>query len=259
MPARIDILEQRDPLAVPFLGSLLVHGSIVAAVVFGFVWMNRHSEKFGDLHPAGGPAYSVSPVHNIPIPQKQAPVNPVANDTQSLVPSAPAPQEVEKKQPAPARDEVLIPDKLRKQAEKPLTKQQYQQSAPQNQVYSRSRQALSSPMYSAQSGAGQVGVGPNTPLGNNRLGWYAELIRQKIAQAWNTNGLDGRSQNSPAIVSFYIMRDGTIRTPSIQQSSGNPTIDNTALRAVFQASPMPALPPQITESYISAQFTFNLR
>ncbi len=55
------------------------------------------------------------------------------------------------------------------------------------------------------------------------------------------------------------MRDGSVRTPAIQQSSGNPTIDNTALRAVFQASPMPPLPPQITESYISAQFTFNLR
>lgn len=255
----VDILDQRDPLTVPLLGSLLVHGGVVALVVFGWVWMNRSREKLGDLHPSGGPAYTVSPVHNIPIPQRQAPPNPVANDTQSMVPPAPAKQEIEKQQPVPDKNDILIPDKLKKQASKPLTKQQYQQPAPPNQVYSRSRQALSNPMYSAQSGAGQVGVGPNTPLGNNRLGWYAELIRQKIAQAWNTNGLDARSQNSAAIVSFYIMRDGSVRTPAIQQSSGNPTIDNTALRAVFQASPMPPLPPQITESYITAQFTFNLR
>jgi TonB family protein len=55
------------------------------------------------------------------------------------------------------------------------------------------------------------------------------------------------------------MRDGTIRNPQIAQSSGNPNIDDTALRAVYDSNPMPALPPQITESYISAQFTFNLR
>jgi protein TonB len=112
-------------------------------------------------------------------------------------------------------------------------------------------------MY-GQSGSGQVGIGPNSPLGN-RLGWYAELIRERIAQNWRTNGLDARSQQSPAIVSFTIMRDGSVRNPQVVQSSGNPTIDNTALRAVYESNPMPALPPQITDSYISAQFTFNLR
>ena len=112
-------------------------------------------------------------------------------------------------------------------------------------------------MYAAQSGGGQVGVGPNSPLGN-RYGWYAELVRQRIAQNWRTSGLDSRSQSSPAIVTFTIMRDGSIRSPQVSQSSGNPNIDDTALRAVYDSNPMPALPPQITESYISAQFTFNL-
>jgi protein TonB len=91
------------------------------------------------------------------------------------------------------------------------------------------------------------------------LGAYAELIRQRIAEKWQTSGLDAHSQSSPAVVSFDISRDGGIRGPKIVQSSGNPTIDNTALRAVYDASPLPPLPPQITESSISAQFTFNLR
>ncbi len=112
-------------------------------------------------------------------------------------------------------------------------------------------------MYSAQSGSGQVGIGPNSPLGN-RLGWYAELVRQRIAQNWRTNGLDARSQSSPAIVSFTIMRDGSVRNPQLIQSSGNPDIDNSALRAVYDAG-LPALPPQVSEGSISAQFTFNLR
>ena len=258
MAEPLDILDDRDPLAFPFVGSIVVHGSVVGLLFFGWFWMNQHNRTLGDANAGGGPAYAVSPVKNIPIPQRQAPVNPVANDTQSMVPNAPAKQEVEKKQPRPDKNAVEIPDKFKRQAKTAQKQQQYQTPTPPNQVFSHTRQALSNPMYSAPSGSGQVGVGPNTMLGDNRLGWYAELIRQRIAQNWNTNGLDARTQSAPAIVGFLIMRDGSVRDPRIVQSSGNPSIDNTALRAVYAANPMPGLPAQISENYITAQFTFNL-
>jgi protein TonB len=113
-------------------------------------------------------------------------------------------------------------------------------------------------MYSAPSGAGQVGIGPNTLLGN-RFGAYAQLIRERLAQNWATNGLSGRTQSAPAVVSFHIMRDGSVRDPRIVQSSGNPEIDNTALRAVYGSNPLPPLPPQVADNDILAEFTFNLR
>lgn len=259
MAQHLDILDQRDPLAVPVLAAILLHLGVAALLFSGWFWMNRNRENLGDLHPAGGPAFAVSAVHSIPIPQREAPPNPVANDTQSMVPPAPAKQEVEKTPPPPDKNTVEIPEKPKQRAPKPVLKQQYTTPAPPNQVYSRSPRALSNPMYSQQSGAGQVGIGPNSPLGSSRLGWYAEIVRQRIAQSWQTNGLDARSEPQPATVSFYIMKDGTVRTPQLVQSSGNPSIDNTALRAVYGVGQLPPLPPQITESYISAQFTFNLR
>ncbi len=258
MAERIDILDQRDPVGLPVFGSLLLHVGVAGFLFFGWFWMNRTRENLGEAHPSGGPAYAVSAVHSIPIPRREAPPNPVANDTQSLVPSLPSKLDVQRKLVLPDKNAFEIPDKIKHQAPQPLPKQQYTPPAPKNQVYSRSPQALSNPMYSQQSGAGQVGIGVNSPLGN-RLGWYAELVRQRIAQNWQTNGLDARAQSQPAIVSFYIMRDGSVRNPQVVQSSGNPSVDNTALRAVYSASPLPQLPPQITESYISAQFTFNLR
>lgn len=257
MAQHVDILDEREPLALPFIGSLLIHGGIVALLFFGWFWMSRARDTLGDLHPAGGPAYAVSPVHAIPIPRREAPLNPVANDSQSPVPTAPA-KETQQKQPVPDKKAFEIPEKIKKQAPRPTHQQQYTPPTPQNQVYSRSPQAVSSPMYQAQSGAGQVGIGPNSLLGN-RLGYYAELVRERIAQNWQTNGLDGRSQRAPAIVSFVITRSGVIQNPQVVQSSGNPSIDNSALRAVYSASPLPPLPLQITESSISAQFTFNLR
>jgi len=257
MSTQHDILDDRDPLRGPFIGALFIHVGVVVVLFAGWLWMNRVRENFGDVHPAGGPAYDVSPVNKIPIPQRQAPQNPVAADTQSSVPTAPAKQEVEKKLPVPDKDAFQIPEKKKRQEEKPLQQQKYMQPAPDNQVYSRTRTAVSSPMF-GQTGSGQVGIGPNSPLGS-RLGWYAEIVRQRIAQQWLTNGLDAKSQQAPAIVSFTIMRDGTIRDVRVVQPSGNPNIDNTAQRAVYQASPLPQLPPQVTDNYISAQFTFNLR
>jgi periplasmic protein TonB len=254
----IDILDERDPLGFPFIGALLIHTAVLGIFFVGWYWTRGARETFGDIHPAGGPSYSVSPVHNIPIPQRDTPPNPVANDTQSMVPTAPAKQEVEKKQPVPDKNAIEISDKLKREAERPRRQQHYTPPAPPNQVYSQSRQAVSSPMYGAQSGAGQVGIGPNSPLGN-RLGGYAELVRQRIAQNWRTSGLDARTQATPAIVSFVILRDGTVRNVQTVQSSGNPTIDDTALRAVYNSNPLPPLPLQVAESSISAQFTFNLR
>jgi TonB family protein len=258
MAQPIDILDERDPLGFPFIGSLVVHAAVAALLFTAWYWMNQVRQTLGEPNPGGGPAYSVSPVHSIPIPQQQAPLNPVANDTQSTVPSAPAKQEAQKKQPVTDKNAFELPEKLKRPAERPLRQQKYVQPAPQNQIYSSSSPALSNPMYGGPNGSGQVGIGPNSPLGN-RLGWYAELVRQRISQNWRTTGLEARSQPAPAIISFQILRDGTVRNPQVMQSSGNPAIDNSALRAVYDSNPLPALPPQVSESSISAQFTFNLR
>lgn len=257
MPRHGDILDQRDPLGGAFIGSLVFHGSLVAVLVLSWLWLSRAKETLGDANPAGGPAYSVSSVSKIPIPKTDAPPNPVAADTKSLLPTAPAKENVEKRVAVPDKNAFEIPDKKRKDAPQPLHQQQYRQPTPKNQVFSRNQTAVSSPLYGGQSGAGQVGIGANSPLGT-RLGWYAEIVRQRIAQQWLTNGLDARSQSSPAVVSFTVLRNGTIQDVRVLQPSGNPNIDSTAARAVYQASPLPPLPPQITEGSITAQFTFNL-
>src|SRR5579875_980291 len=161
MAEPIDILDERDPLGGPFVGSILIHAAVVGVFFLSWYWLNRHGETFGDPNPSGGPAYNVSPVHNIPIPRNDAPPNPVASDTQSMVPSAAAKEDVEKKQPVPDKTAIEIPDKLKRQAERPQQRQQYTRPTPQNQVFSRSRAAVSNPMYGGPAGSGQVGIGPN--------------------------------------------------------------------------------------------------
>lgn len=256
----IDIFDRRDPLTASFLGSLTLHACLLAIYLLVRFWAAERGEAFGDPHPSGGPAYAVSPTKTIPIPQKQAPPNPVAHDTESLAPTAPAEKTAEKPPPMvpPPLDAFQLPDKTKPQKQQ-SQQQKYVVPAPPNQVFSQTPQAVSNPMYSApQTGAGQVGIGPNTLLGS-RFGAYAQIIRERLAQSWQTNGLNARSQNAPSVVSFHILRDGTVRDARIVQSSGNVEIDNSALRAVYNANPLPPLPQQVSENDILAEFTFNLR
>jgi TonB family protein len=159
----------------------------------------------------------------------------------------------------PEKNAIEIPDKIipKKTRPKPQVQQRYTPPAPDNQVYSQTKQAVSSPMYGGQSGAGHIGVGPNTPLGANNLGWYAELVRQRLAQNWRTNGL--ADVGAPSIVNFTIQRNGAIQDVKLFQGSGNPTVDNSALRAVYDSNPLPPLPPQVAGNSLPAQFTFQLR
>ena len=175
------------------------------------------------------------------IPHRQGPENPVANDTNSVVPSAPAKQEVEKREPIPDKNAVAIPDRTpKKVAEQPRHKQTYVEPAQPNQVNSRIAPATVNPMYSMNQGGTGVGIGPNSLLGQ-QYGWYAEMVRKIIARNWVTSGLAGH-QASPAIVGFVISRTGSVSDVKLVQPSGNPAIDNSALRAVYNSNPLPALP-----------------
>lgn len=257
MAAQLDILDERDPLGGALIWAVSIHLFLAGALFMYSFWLARPRENLGDQN-AGGTAVAVTSVKAIPIPRREALPNPVANDSQSNVPSQPAPKPAAKA-PVPEKNAIEIPDKIipKKTRPKPQVQQRYTPPAPDNQVYSQTKQAVSSPMYGGQSGAGHIGVGPNTPLGANNLGWYAELVRQRLAQNWRTNGL--ADVGAPSIVNFTIQRNGAIQDVKLFQGSGNPTVDNSALRAVYDSNPLPPLPPQVAGNSLPAQFTFQLR
>ena len=255
MSEPLDILDERDALGVPFFGAIFVHCAIAGVVFLYWYWLGRPHQYIGDVNVGGG-AYSVGITKSVPIPQREAAPNPVANDSNSSVRTAPAKEET-KKSPAPEKNAFEIPDPFhpRKVADQPRNQQKYMTPAPSNQIYSQTRQAASNPLYGGPTGSGQVGLGPSTPLGDGRLGWYAELIRQRLTQNWRAAGL---GTGLPVIVNFNILRDGSIREVKVFQSSGNPSIDNTALRAVYDSNPLPPLPPQVSGNTLPAQYTFQL-
>jgi protein TonB len=150
--------------------------------------------------------------------------------------------------------EKAIPIKSRfaKEQPKPQALQHYHPEPPaQNQVFSRDAPAAVSPMFQ-KPGAGGVGVGPNSAFGN-QFGAYASLVIQRVTDKWQSSGV---FQGQTVVITFEIMRDGSVRNPKIAQRSGNPTLDYSALRAVTDAGPFPPLPANYNGSSTDVELQF---
>jgi periplasmic protein TonB len=261
MSTHIDILEQRESLKRPLVGSAILHLTIFGAFLFLTWYEQRGRVMWGDPHSMGG-AVGITPISQIPLPSKGGLVNPVANDTESAVPTPPAkPQPERRTAPEPKPDAIAIKGKSKTAPRESARRQTYRSETAdrQNQLYSTEGQALSSPMFGGQSGSGGVGIGSGSPFGN-RYGYYLELLRQRIAEKWRTNDVNPRlSSAPPVIVVFDIYRDGGVRNVRLLQGSGDSTLDYSAQRAVYEASPLPPLPPGFDRNSATIEFWFQLK
>ena len=72
--------------------------------------------------------------------------------------------------------------------------------------------------------------------------------------------MDPRLQTAPlVIVTFEILRDGSVRGVRLFQGSGYPTLDHSAQRAIIEASPFPVLPPGFERNSATVEFRFELK
>jgi TonB family protein len=203
-------------------------------------------------------------VKTIPLPRREAPVNPLANDTKSIVPQTPPEPVKPKPQPqvkAAPEKAIEIPDKVDKR--KPVPAKQPPQPVlrppveyKENQVTSHTPQAANTPMYGIQ-GSGGIDIGPASVLGT-RFGAYVELMRDRIAQHWNTANVHTLPSQKCA-VTFTIARNGMVTNVQVSQPSGDYLLDTSAKRAVLDANPLPALPPQFDRNDATVELWFQLR
>ncbi len=268
MPAQlaghVDILEQRDSLRRPLLLSAVAHAAVFVSFAL-FTSLGPKGMLWGDPHAVGTGAVGITAVSQIPLPGRSGEQNPLANDTESRVPAPPKPQPKIVKPPEPdaiplrSRKTTPAPERPSRRRE---TAQQYRaQPDRPNQLYSGAGQRLSSNMYGNPAGgtSGAVGVGPRGAFGQ-RYGWYTALLEQRVGQKWRTDEVDPRLQTAPpVIVTFEIMRDGSVRNVRILQASGNRALDYSAQRAIFEAAPFPPLPQDYDRNSAQIEFWFQLK
>jgi protein TonB len=252
----VDTFDQHEPLGKPFLGSLVTHAGIVGA----FVALNilHLTDRWGSPHPSSG-SVGVTMVTTIPIQRHQGPVNPLANDTKSIVPQEVQPAKAKPVVQAPDPKAIAIPDRVEKKKVAPKPAPPVAVFKPQayqpNQVYSRTAQAANSPMYGIQ-GAGGIDVGSASVLGT-RYEAYTNLMRQQISQHWNRADVRA-SPTQKCAVSFTIARNGAVSNVRISQPSGSTLLDNSATRAIIDANPLPSLPRDFPGNDVTVEIWFQL-
>jgi len=86
--------------------------------------------------------------------------------------------------------------------------------------------------------------------------YYLRLMIGKISRNWR-NPYSGHGEKVLATIYFQVLRDGVIIGPRVDKSSGAPTFDRAALRAVIISSPLPQLPPDYQERQLTVYLDFE--
>lgn len=85
---------------------------------------------------------------------------------------------------------------------------------------------------------------------------YLARVQARISSFWTAPPVDISGKVLTVTVRFRLERDGRVGSVVIEQSSGNDYYDMAAQRAVQSAIPLPPFPPDLTDSYFDAHFTF---
>jgi TonB family protein len=99
-----------------------------------------------------------------------------------------------------------------------------------------------------QKKLGGAGIPGKSKTGKNTDFYYA-LITQKIWNEWIC--LNCESEDFEVVISFHINKDGSVGSLRVVRSSGNSFYDNSAMKAIRKASP---LPPPVLEDDCEVRF-----
>ncbi|MGB9735845.1 MAG: energy transducer TonB [bacterium] len=131
------------------------------------------------------------------------------------------------------------------------------------QLLNAIKQAVKNANSSNNSTNGQGGAvaSGNTGLPSGSIAdEYYSVIWQKIHDAWLVpSSMAASSYGYETIVSITINRDGSISNLSVEKSSGNVYFDQTAIRAIKRASPLPPFPPSWLQKSINIGIKFSCK
>jgi protein TonB len=205
----------------------------------------------------------VTLVSTVPLPSTQAPVeNVLANESKGLAKSQPQPQE--EKLP----DAIPIPEQQAKKKPKPTISASQRKPTPQpvqeaNNVVPFGQGGPVSGPYGTFSAGGAKGgfgfTGGGGDLGQ-RYAWYVRVVQQKVSENWMKYEVDPRIGDAQRVyVTFDIGRDGRPVNVRVEQSSGVPSLDQSAVRALQRIDTFGPLPPDYSGNRVSVEFWFDYK
>lgn len=87
---------------------------------------------------------------------------------------------------------------------------------------------------------------------------YLARVQAIISSRWTAPPVDVSGQSLAVVIRFRLDRSGKVSGVMVERSSGNDYYDVAGQRAVMSANPLPAFPPEMTDSSLDAHFTFSV-
>ena len=210
----------------------------------------------------GGDAMGVTLVSTVPLPAPQTQTqNVLANESKGLSQSKPKPEEK-------APEAIAIPEKNAKKKPKPETSASKRKPEPEpveeanNVVPFGQGGPVSGPYGTFSAGAAKGGFGFTGGGGDfgTRFGWYVDTVRRKVSENWLKYEVDPRITEARRVyVTFDINRDGHLGHVEVEQSSGVPSLDQSAVRALQRIDTFGPLPSDYSGNKVSVEFWFDYK
>ncbi len=260
--ANIDVYAETGQLRRPLAWSLGLHAAFAAFVVLYAVFVNGiRGNSWGSG--GGGEAMGATLVSSVPLP-----ANPNLNETTNVLATESkglAKSQLTVAESAP--EAIPIPDKDTKVKVKPAPVRSATQRKPQpdepesNQVPYGEGGPVSGP-YTMTAGGAKGGFGFTGSGGDfgSRFAWYVQGVQRKVTENWLKYEVDpGISDAKRVYLTFDIARDGHPSNVQVEQSSGVPSLDLSAKRALERIDTFGNLPSDYSGSKVSVEFWFDYR
>ena len=261
MAANAEIYFEHDRWGRALAWSLGLHvGIMAAALISSAVYSGPSGDTWGAG--GGGEAIGATLVSTVPLPSNPSrSKNVVANESKGVTQSQP---KIEEKEP----DAIEIQGKNTKV--KPKKKQETPTkekplAAPEeetNQVAFGEGGPVSGPYGTFSAGGAKGGFGVSGGGGDfgTKYAYYVHVIQQKVAENWLRYEVDPRITTAQRVyITFDVARDGHPSNVQVEQSSGVPSLDVSAVRALQRIDTFGPLPADYPGGKISVEYWFDYK
>jgi len=242
--------------------SIVFHVLLTAAALTAS-YLERHGQSWGGVGGSlGGTKVSLVASAGIPMP-----IQPAVTDSKAVDTTKGLYKEEPPKPPEPKTDAEKIPKFEKEKKLPPSHKSRVFESKtppPDNAVPYGKGGSPDLPSGYSQTPGGSTGVAAQGQGGGDfgaRYPWYVDAVRSRIRQAWDQSTIEPAvraARRAHAVVTFRINPNGSISKISLYQTSGNSSMDYSALRALQNIDAFRPLPNDYMGSYVDVTFDFDL-
>jgi periplasmic protein TonB len=260
MAGNAEIFFEHDNWGRNLAWSAGLHVAVAGSIIlYAVIWHGGSGSTWGAG--GGGDAMGVTLVSSVPLPANPSQTqNVLANESKGLTQSLP---KTEQKEP----EAIPIPDKNTKTKPKPRISESQQKAKPEpeeanNVVPYGEGGPVSGPYGTFNANGAKGGFGFTGGGGDfgSRYAYYVRGVQQKVTENWLRYEVDPRVTEAPRVyVTFDIKRDGQPTNVQIEQSSGVPALDQSAVRALQRIDTFGPLPSDYSGSKVSVEFWFDFK